>query len=43
MISVKEIHELEKRAQEKGITTLQLMENAGANCAGILFWCTDPK
>ena len=36
MISTKEMRQLEKEAQDNGITTLQLMENAGANCAKIL-------
>ncbi|MCK4555457.1 MAG: NAD(P)H-hydrate epimerase [Candidatus Aenigmarchaeota archaeon] len=36
MISVAKMQALEKEAGEKGITTLQLMENAGANCAKIL-------
>ncbi len=30
------MRQLEKEAQDTGITTLQLMENAGANCAKIL-------
>ncbi|MCK5333291.1 MAG: bifunctional ADP-dependent NAD(P)H-hydrate dehydratase/NAD(P)H-hydrate epimerase, partial [Candidatus Aenigmarchaeota archaeon] len=30
------MRQLEKKAQNNGITTLQLMENAGANCARIL-------
>ncbi len=36
MISTDEMRQIEKEAEEKGITTLQLMENAGANCARIL-------
>ncbi len=36
MISTNEMRQIEKEAEEKGITTLQLMENAGANCAKIL-------
>lgn len=36
MIFTNEMRQLEKDAQKKCITTLQLMENAGANCARIL-------
>ncbi|MCK5474791.1 MAG: NAD(P)H-hydrate epimerase [Candidatus Aenigmarchaeota archaeon] len=36
MISVNDARDIEKSAQEKGITTLQLMENAGANTAKII-------
>ena len=36
MISTDQMRQLEREAQDKGITTLQLMENAGANCAKIL-------